>query len=225
MLNLKSKKCYNKKQAQKVRIMFKAINFLFLIIFLSIFPHSILMAQKLQNISIKTSVIFNTLCAKCHEGECSGRLSFDTGSKAANSHIKRYSGDINISVDERKEFFSLLNYMKKECALYMPDTKEWKIKNLSQFALPSHKSYFIPLGTLKSGKYNFDIKTKEKIHFRVEIISEHFDPFLDQSICPDQRWETIQFSIDRSSNSFLRIRSKKPFHILTLEIIKDVKTY
>ena len=205
--------------------MFKTINFLFLIIFLSIFPHSILMAQKLQNISIKTSVIFNTLCAKCHEGECSGRLSFDTGSKAANIHIKRYSGDINISIDERKEFFSLLNYMKKECALYMPDTKKWKIENLSQFALPSFKSYFIPLGILKSGKYHFDIKTKERVHFRVEIISDRFDPFLDQSIYPDQKWETVQFSIDQSANSFLRIRSKKPVHIKTLEIIRDVKTY
>lgn len=38
-------------------------------------------------------VIFNTICAKCHEAECSGRLSFDEAFETSASHILRYYGE------------------------------------------------------------------------------------------------------------------------------------
>jgi len=186
------------------------------------FPLHLSSAQKVEKSSIKTSVIFNTLCAKCHEGECSGRLSFDTGSKAASSHIKRYTGDINITKGETEEFFSLLNYMKTECALWMPDNGKWKSENLSHFALPSAKGYFIPLGLLKEGTYHIEIKLKDDIHFRVEVLSDHFDHFLDRSICPDGEKERLQFTIDKAVNIFLRMQSRKPLHIIDLNLRKDM---
>jgi len=163
----------------------KTRKYLWFWIFFLAFPLHLLSAPKVENISIKTSVIFNTLCAKCHEGECSGRLSFDTGSKAASSHIKRYAGNTNITKDETKEFFSLLNYMKTECALWMPSDGKLKPENILRFALPSSKGYFIPLGVLKEGKYHIEIKLKDDIHFRVEVLSDHFEHFLDISVCPD----------------------------------------
>ncbi len=199
----------------------KIIKYLWLGMLFATFHLHLYSAQKVENSSIKTSVIFNTLCAKCHEGECSGRLSFDTNSKAASSHIKRYAGDVNISEGETEEFFSLLNYMKTECALWMPYNGKWKPENLSHFALPSSKGYFIPLGVLKEGKYHIDIKLKEDIHFRVEILSDHFEHFLDIWACPDGEKETLQFTIDKSSNTFLRIQSRKPVHINDLNIKKD----
>ena len=199
--------------------MSKIINFVFLMTLFYGFP--LLSSEKAPNVSTKTAVIFNTLCAKCHEGECSGRLSFDTGSKAANSHIKRYAGDINVSEGEAKEFFSLLNYMKKECALLMPDNGKWKPENLSHFALPSHDSYFIPLGDLKIGQYRLNIEIKEETLFRVEVLSDHLEPYLDQSVCPDRNERPLRFTIDESINAFLRIRSRKPLHIIALEIKKD----
>ncbi len=190
------------------------------ILFVS-FPMHLSSAPKVEDSSIKTSVIFNTLCAKCHEGECSGRLSFDTGSKAASSHIKRYAGDVNISKGETEEFFSLLNYMKTECALWMPDNGKWKPENLSHFALPSSKGYFIPLGVLKEGKYHLEIKLKDDVHFRVEVLSDHFEHFLDISACPDGKKETFQFTINESVNTFLRIQSRIPLQIMDLNIKKD----
>ncbi len=203
--------------------MIKITNFIFLMTSFSVFSLPLSAGEKMENISTKTAVIFNTLCAKCHEGECSGRLSFDTGNKAADSHIKRYAGDTNVSEDETKDFFTLLNYMKKECALYMPDNGKWKPENLSHFALPSHDSYFIPIGVLKSGNYHLEIETKENVHFRVEILSDHFDPFLDQTVCPDRKDQNLEFMIDEPVNSFLRIRSRKPLHVITLDISKDEK--
>ncbi len=191
----------------------------FFMFFVALFsPLALSVAEESQNISTKTAVIFNTLCAKCHEGECSGRLSFDTGSKAANSHIKRYAGDTTVSKDESKEFFTLLNHMKIKCALLMPDGEKWKQENLSHFALPSSKGYFIPLGLLKSGKYLIIIKTKEEIHFRVEVISDRFDSFLDRTACPDHEEEGLSFTLDDTVNAFLRIQSRQPLHITALEI-------
>ena len=200
--------------------MMKIANILFILTLFSCFSLPLSSADTIQNVSTKSAVIFNTLCAKCHEGECSGRLSFDTGSGSASSHIKRYAGDANISGGEIKEFFSLLNYMKKECALLMPDDGKWKVENLSRFALPSYEGYFIPLGNLKHGKYHLNIKIKEKIHYRVEVLSNHFDPFVDRSVCPDRK-ENIHFTIDEPVNVFLRIRSKEPLHVIALEIKKD----
>ncbi len=185
------------------------------------FPLGLSSAQKVENISIKTSVIFNTLCAKCHEGECSGRLSFDTGSKAASSHIKRYAGDVNISKGETEEFFSLLNYMKTECALWMPNNGKWEPENLTHFALSSSKGYFIPLGILKEGKYHIEIKLKDDIHFRVEVLSDHFEHFLDISACPDGKKQILQFIIKRKVNTFLRIQSRKPLYIIDLNVKRD----
>ena len=198
----------------------KIIKYLWVWIFFAAFPLHLSSAQKVEKSSIKTSVIFNTLCAKCHEGECSGRLSFDTGSKAASKHIKRYAGDINISQGETEEFFSLLNYMKIECALWMPNNGKWKPENLSHFSLPSSKGYFIPLGVLKEGKYHLEIKLKDDIHFRVEILSDHFEHFLDISACPDGEKQILQFTIMKEVNTFLRIQSRKPLHIIDMNIIK-----
>ena len=199
----------------------KITKYLWLAILFITFPIHLFSAPKVENSSIKTSVIFNTLCAKCHEGECSGRLSFDTGSKAASSHIKRYAGDTNISKGETEEFFSLLNYMKTECALWMPDNGKWKPENLSHFALPSSKGYFIPLGILKEGKYHIEMKLKDDIHFRVEVLSDHFEHFLDISACPDGKKQVLKFTIDKEVNTFLRIQSRRSFHIIDLNILKD----
>ncbi len=199
----------------------KITKYLWIWIFFAAFPLHLSSAQKVEKSSIKTSVIFNTLCAKCHEGECSGRLTFDTGSKATSSHIRRYAGDLNITKGETEEFFSLLNYMKTECSLWMPDNGKWKPENLSHFALPSSKGYFIPLGALKKGKYHIEIKLKDNIHFRVEVISDHFEHFLDISACPDGEKQILKFAIEKEVNTFLRIQSRRSFHIIDLNILKD----
>ncbi len=199
----------------------KITKHLWILILFATFPLHLSSAQKVEKSSIKTSVIFNTLCAKCHEGECSGRLSFDTGSKAASNHIKRYAGDANISKGETEEFFSLLNYMKTECALWMPDNGKWKPENLSHFALPSAKGYFIPLGLLKEGTYHIEIKLKDDIHFRVEVLSDHFEHFLDISVCPDGKKHMLQFTTEKSVNTFLRIQSRKSLQIIDLNLVTE----
>ncbi len=199
----------------------KTIKCLWLLILFATFSSPLFSASKAEISSTKTAVIFNTLCAKCHEGECSGRLSYDTGSSTIIRHIKRYAEDTNISKEEIVEFFGLLNYMKTECALWMPDNGKWDSKNLMSFALPSAKGYFIPLGILKEGKYHVEIKIKDKILFKVEVFSDYFEHYLHVSVSPDEKEKILQFTIDRPANIFLRIQSKEPLQIIDLEIKKD----
>ena len=175
-------------------------------------------SDKTPNISIKSSVTFNTLCAKCHEGQCSGRLTFDTGSEAASNHIKRYCNDANVSKCEIKEYFTLLNYMKKECLLFMPNEAKFNKDNLTLFATASHKRYFIPLGVLKKGNYSLELEVKEDIHFKLEVISSQFDSYLNEAFCPESKGKKFKFSIEENINYFLRIQSKKPLHLHSLKI-------
>ena len=61
-------------------------------------------------------VQFHTVCNNCHEGECSGRLSFDSGSAAARGHIERYLGatpDASIA-----SLFAMLRHVKESCSHY-----------------------------------------------------------------------------------------------------------
>ena len=51
---------------------------------------SYLHASENLSIGIETAIKFNTICAKCHEGQCSRRLSFEDNPKVAVSHINRY---------------------------------------------------------------------------------------------------------------------------------------
>jgi hypothetical protein len=39
-------------------------------------------------------VRLNVVCATCHEGECSGRQTFQLAPEASDGYIRRYAGDI-----------------------------------------------------------------------------------------------------------------------------------
>ncbi|TAL13834.1 hypothetical protein EPN95_04835, partial [Patescibacteria group bacterium] len=61
-------------------------------------------------------VQFHTVCSNCHEAQCSGRLSFDSGSAGARSHIERYIGTTND--DHLAALFAMLRHVKETCGHY-----------------------------------------------------------------------------------------------------------
>ena len=101
-------------------------------------------------------VRFNTVCANCHEGECSGRLSFHTGAHEARGHMQRYLG--NITDREAENLFGLLRYTKEQCAYYplaspiKPD-QALTASELSAWRKVQEGGFFIPLGALGKGEY------------------------------------------------------------------------
>ena len=56
--------------------------------------------------SVESTVLFNTDCARCHEGECSGRLSFHLPPEAADQHIRRHGGEL--PAKQVRELYELL---------------------------------------------------------------------------------------------------------------------
>ncbi len=195
------------------------IKFIYILIAIKLFFLP-LEANEQKLISTKTAVIFNTLCAKCHEGGCSGRLTFHNSQSTATNHIKRYSNNTQLKENELNEFFTLLNYMKKECAILMSNNIKSKSDNISLYTLPSYKGYFIPLGALDKGKYNLSFKLKENISFRIEIISKQLDYLFDEFVCSNKKEYKFSFTIDKTSNGFLRILSKKPLYLKGLKLKK-----
>jgi hypothetical protein len=196
------------------------LNFLSLLILTTCLFYPATADEKNRSISTKTAVVFNTLCAKCHEGECSGRLSFNDTHTAADSHITRYSEETNITEGEIEGFFTLLNYMKTDCALLMPNEDKRAKEDLSYYALDSNKGYFIPLGNLETGRYLLSFKPNERISFRVEIVSKQIGQYLDQSVCRHQKEYLFSFTVKMPSPVFLRIRSRIPLHLSSLELKK-----
>ena len=69
-----------------------------------------------DTIQIESVIIFNTSCARCHEGQCSGRLTFHFPKRAAYQHISRFGGEL--SIETIGQLFELLRYMKEECSFY-----------------------------------------------------------------------------------------------------------
>ncbi len=83
-------------------------------------------------------VIFNTICAKCHEAQCSGRLSFDEAFEKSTSHVLRHYGQASGKQWLQKELFDILNYMKGKCAYYpiqtlIPSKRVWNRVILDKF--------------------------------------------------------------------------------------------
>lgn len=133
-----------------------------------------------------TVVRFNTVCANCHEGECSGRLSFQSGMEAARDHLQRYLGPLNER--ESADLFALLKFTKEQCRHYplksnMPTDGHWKSGDLQVWRNPSEGGYFIPLGDLDEGKYLLRLKFAGEPQGRVRISGAGFDTAVDEQLC------------------------------------------
>jgi hypothetical protein len=105
----------------------------------------------MDNASVDAAVTFGTTCARCHDGECSGRLSFNLGVEASTDHLMRHAGAL--TKNSVRELFAMLAFMKKECRyppldVPIPTDGIWSSAALARLCRPLQHSYFIPLGDL-----------------------------------------------------------------------------
>ena len=143
-------------------------------------------------VSRATAVKFNTVCTRCHEGECSGRLSFSSGVAATRSHVRRYLP--SSSSLEVEELFAILKYTKELCAHYplpdaVPANGVWDVEALRQWRSPDGDGYFIPLGRMRQGVYRLGLRFDGKAEASVRITNEKFDVLLEEQLCKDQACE------------------------------------
>lgn len=154
---------------------------------------------------------FNTICARCHEGECSGRLSFSSGPEATFEHIRRYTGAIEPAIAH--QLYAILAYMKRECA-YVPllplaapsrATRE----TLDGYREPSGGSYFIPLGVLAVGKHRLLLHLAQPATLRAEVLSEHFEPLVDELATTRGASLALEFRVEEPARCYLRLRGAR----------------
>lgn len=177
-----------------------------------------------ENISIRSTVIFNTACARCHEGECSGRMTFYLPEKAADQHIRRHGGEL--TQVHIRQLFKLLRYMKEKCSFYpLPEAlvndQIWGDEMLTKFHSPSKQAYFMPLGLLEPGLYHLLFEEQDNTKFCAEIINEEFDFTDKDSLFGENGKKRLKFHVEERLEYFLRLTAQEPVTIIKLEIIKE----
>ena len=162
-------------------------------------------------------VRFNTVCANCHEGECSGRLSFHSGAAAARQHMQRYLGPI-VDADV-VAFFGLLRYTKENCAHYpqpgpIPASGIWTAADLNEWRNPDNGAYFIALGHLAPGDYRLQLSFAHHAEGRLKITDQHFEPLVEAALSPAAEQE-MTFTVMAGAH-YLTLLSQAKLNGMTL---------
>lgn len=165
-------------------------------------------------------VRFNTLCATCHEGQCSARLSFRLDPGATDSHIRRYTGDI--SLQAARELNALLEHMKLECGYYAidlpsPQDGRWKAELLQQLHAAEEKAYFVPLGTLAAGRHRFTLTFERDAVVSVQLVSAKFEITEQHPVRTIDKRTVVVLEAEKPGAHYLRLRTEEPARLLALE--------
>jgi hypothetical protein len=175
--------------------------------------------------SVESTVLFNTACARCHEGECSGRVSFHLPREEADQHIRRHGGELPAS--QVRELYDLLRYMKEECAFYplplaLVRDRTWDAEILGRLRSPSGETYFLPLGTLGPGRYRVVLQgLGPKARPCLELIDAGFD-FIDAiELEPSEHGWALRFHTERATEVFLRLKAPGSAALTRAEIAAE----
>lgn len=177
------------------------------------------------DIPLATVVRFNTLCATCHEGECSGRLSFDSGIEATENHVRRLAGDV--APDVWRDLARLLMHTKQNCAYYpmaieIPKDGRWDSGALAMLHNAKENAWSVPLGHLAAGRYRATLRQNGPMEGVAQIISDRFDIAGFPLRGPGDGQIAFLFAVDRSGLHYLRFTSTKDRALSGLDIQRAV---
>lgn len=168
-------------------------------------------------------VIFNTVCAKCHEAQCSGRLSFDSRYESAVRHIVRHYGPAAGKAWLQKELFAILDYMKRHCAYYpmdvpLPPKRVWGPEMLQRFGTLLEHDYFIPLGPMEAGAYRLELQLAEATRVTVQLVDASFEMVVDECRTPDGTGLTLPFRLEQAGELYFRLYTDRPVALTRLAV-------
>lgn len=178
--------------------------------------------------SIESVVAFNTQCARCHEGECSGRMSFQLAEGAADEHIRRYGGDM--SMETVRDLGALLRYMKERCAFFpLPLSPgadhSWGRDILDRLRGPDGTAYFMPLGPMEPNSYLLRISGLDAgVRVCAELVAADFDLVGHDGLAPDGEHQVLRFRVHVPGDLFLRIRAQVPISLTRVELVTWAST-
>ncbi|RLJ61661.1 hypothetical protein [Sulfurisoma sediminicola] len=159
--------------------------------------------------SIATIVQFHTVCSNCHEGECSGRMSFDSGAAATRAHMERHLGTAhNVQV---AALFDMLRHVKETCGHYpavpvRPAVGTWEAEELAPWRNAVAGAYFIPLGSLAAGRRQLQLEFDGPAEGSARIDDERMETVADERLCGDTA-KSVAFDAATGTSYFLHLKS------------------
>ncbi|HEB95991.1 MAG TPA: hypothetical protein ENI96_06120 [Sedimenticola thiotaurini] len=172
-------------------------------------------------------VVFNTICARCHEGECSGRLSFDNVDTIARGHIMRHYPAASEAPDLQRDLVRIIDYMKEHCAYYpmrepVPRDGIWDERLLDRLVTPEKRFYFIPLGHLEAGRHRIELELERPGSVRVELLSQDFDLIVDGCHDSSTGRIVIPFETGTAGDYYLRLypKAKQAIRVRRLRVVE-----
>jgi hypothetical protein len=160
--------------------------------------------------TVESFVQFHTVCTNCHEGECSGRLSFDSGAAAARSHIERHIG--TVSDGKLAQLFAMLRHVKETCSNYpqLPVRAAkgvWPGEELAVWRNPLAGAYFIPLGILGAGHHGIVLEFGEPADGDARLVDDRMETSNEERLCRDTR-KTIELEGQPARFYYLHLKSR-----------------
>lgn len=131
-------------------------------------------------------VRFAVACGRCHEGECSGRLSFSSGPGVAANHVRRYAPDATDADVSR--LFALLKFTKEHCRPYpiaegSAAPGRWTAGELDSWRDARSGGYYIPLGRPQAGQRRLRLVFDGPPRGRLRITDARFESVAEEQSC------------------------------------------
>lgn len=129
--------------------------------------------------------LFNTVCARCHEAQCSGRLSLGSGDAQSRAHVERYAG--RLSDELHQQLVTYLQHMKEFCGftaipLAFEPRAAWSEEQLTDFRTPNGEAYFVPLGELAAGRHRVQARLAGA-EWSAQVVADGFDALAEARSC------------------------------------------
>lgn len=166
---------------------------------------------------------FNTVCAKCHEGQCSGRLSFGDEAERSAEHIQRHYPRAAVDSRVSTELFTLLAHMKAKCAFHplkAPPNGErsWRDDTLDKLSTPDERYYFIPLGRLPAGRHRIDLELERDTRLTIHLVRADFEMLVDECASTTGRRISVPFEVEEAAEHYLRLYPRDAVRVTRLVV-------
>lgn len=153
--------------------------------------------------------IFATTCARCHEAECSGRLTFTGGPERARDHVRRYTGAL---ADERvDDLVELLRATKLDCRVHEAAAADCgalpgEAQRLRRMHVPAERAWFVPLGVPGAGPRRLALRFDRDTQPSVRLSTGGFETLLESTPTTRERVVELSFEAPAGQALFLRLR-------------------
>lgn len=154
-------------------------------------------------------VRFHTACASCHASECSGRLSFQSGTKAAAGHVKRYVPSADDALV--RELFVMLTTLKRTCRAELPRLEQprarWTAEQLREWFNPDGDAYFIPLGELAAPGVTVELDPGAVKQGTLQVLDDALETVAEAPLGGEAL--RVDVRVERKTECFLLVRGAR----------------